>query len=249
MINLPDFLKPFAADIEKAKMQSFQITATPCRLEDLKASQSSFMGRPWMPVDADYPKDKKGQPMLMWAQINFLELPPIPDLPERGILQFFLSPTEWSDMKDFKVIYWENTPADTLLRTDFSFLTADLLEECPISCPHEICYDIVETYGSAKDVRTKAILPILESEDITEEQEDKIFALFNGTGHKLSGYAYFTQEDPRYKAAIKDDVLLLQIDSDKKIALGDSGVAQFFIPKDALLKKDFSKAWFNWDCY
>jgi uncharacterized protein YwqG len=249
MIDLPDFLKPFAADIEKAKMQYFQITPTPCRLEDLKPAQSSFMGRPWMPANAEYPKDKKGQPMLMWAQINFLELPPIAGLPERGILQFFLSPTEWSGMKDYKVIFWENPSVETALRTDFSFLTKELLEDCPIECPHEICYDVVETYGSAKDVRTQAILPILDSDDITAEQEDAIYALFNGTGHKVSGYAYFTQEDPRYKEAIKDDVLLLQIDSDKKITFGDSGVAHFFIPKDALLKKDFSKAWFNWDCY
>ena len=246
---LPDFLKPFAVDIEKAKMQSLQLTSTPCRLEDLKLSQSNFMGRPWLPIGTEYPKDKKGQPMLMWAQINFSEMPPLPDFPAKGILQFFLSPTEWSEMKDFKIVFWETPSVETATVTDFSFLTEELLEDAPISSPHELCFDLVDTYGSPQDVRTQAILPILDSDDITTEQEDAVYKLFNGTGHKLSGYAYFTQEDPRYKEQNKNDVLLLQIDSDKKIALGDSGVAQFFIPKDALLKKDFSKAWFNWDCY
>ena len=81
-MELPDFLKPFETDIENAKIQSFQITSTPCRLEDLKWTQSSFLGRTYLPQNEAYPKDKKGQPMLMWAQINFAEMPPLPDFPE-----------------------------------------------------------------------------------------------------------------------------------------------------------------------
>ena len=245
----PDFLKPFEADIEKAKMQSFQITATPCRLEDLKLTDSCFMGRPWLPANTAYPKDTKGQPMLLLAQINFGNMPPLPDFPDKGILQFYISATEWTEMKDYKIIFWEDPSVETTLMTDFSFLTEELLENSPIECPHELCFDLVDVYGSAQDVRTKDILTILGSDEITEEQEDMIYKLFDGTGHKLSGYAYFTQEDPRYTDKNKNDVLLLQIDSDKAIRFGDSGVANFFIPKDALLKKDFSKAWLNWDCY
>lgn len=246
---LPDFLKPFEADIEKAKMQSLQITSTPCRLEDLKLSQSSFMGRPWLPINSEYPKDGEGQPMLMLAQINFAEAPPIADFPEKGILQFYISATEWTEMKDYKILFWEDPSVETTLMTDFSFLTEDLLENSPIECPHELCFDLVDSYGSPQDLRTQSILPILDSDELTEEQENIIYELLDGTGHKLSGYAFFTQDDPRYNEQNKNDVLLLQIDSDKKIRFGDSGVANFFIPKDALLKKDFSKAWFNWDCY
>lgn len=248
-MELPDFLKPFEADIEKAKMQSLQITCTPCRLEDLKWTQSSFLGKVYLPENAEYPKDENGQPMLMWAQINFSEMPTLPDFPEKGILQFFLSPTDWTEMKDYKIVFWADPSVETALTTDFSFLTEDLFEECPIQCPHELCFDLVDNYGSPTDVRTQNIIPLIGSEDITDEQENTLYELFDGTGHKLSGYAHFTQDDPRYKEAIKDDVLLLQIDTDKKITLGDSGVAHFFIPKDALLNKDFSKAWFNWDCY
>ncbi|MBL7814905.1 MAG: DUF1963 domain-containing protein [Saprospiraceae bacterium] len=248
---LPDFLKPFEQALEKGKMSTLQISSTPCQLEDLKPTQSCFMGRPWMPVDAEYPKDSKGQPMLMWAQINFSEAPPLRDFPDKGILQFFLSATEWYDMKaeDCKIVYWSDPSVETPLRTDFSFLTEKLLDESPISCPHELCFDLVDDYGCPQDIRTQEILPILDSDDLTEEQEDEIYKILDGSGHKLSGYAYFTQEDPRYKDTIKDHVLLMQIDSDKKIAFGDSGVANFFIPKEALLKRDFSKAWFNWDCY
>ena len=51
------------------------------------------------------------------------------------------------------------------------------------------------------------------------------------------------------------DTLLLQIDSDTddnndfEIIWGDCGVANFFINSEALLKKDFSKVIYNWDCY
>ena len=49
--------------------------------------------------------------------------------------------------------------------------------------------------------------------------------------------------------------MLLQIDSDEdddrsfEIIWGDCGVANFFINSEALLKKDFSKVIYNWDCY
>ena len=248
-MELPDFLKPFEADIKNAKMQSLQITCTPCRLEDLIWTHRSFLGRPYLPENAEYPTDGNGQPMLMWAQINFAETPALADFPEKGILQFFQSPTEWTEMKDYKIIFWADPSVETALTTDFSFLTADLFEECPIFCPHKLHFTLIDNYGSPTDVRTQNIIPLIGSEDITDEQEDTLYKLFDGTGHKLSGYPHFTQDDPRYKEAVKDDVLLLQIDSDKKITFGDSGVAQLFIPKDALLKKDFSKAWFNWDCY
>ena len=208
---LPDFLKPFEAAIEQATLQSLQITSTPCDLEDLSPLQSSFLGTPYLPKDAVYSKDENGQPMLMWAQINFAEIPALKDFPEKGILQFFLSPTDWTEMKDYKIIFWEDPSVKTALTTDFSFLTDDLFEECPISCPHELCFDLVDNYGSPTDVRTQNIIPLIGSDDISSEDEDVLYEFFDGTGHKLSGYAHFTQDDPRYKEAIKDDVLLLPL--------------------------------------
>jgi len=72
-------------------------------------------------------------------------------------------------------------------------------------------------------------------------------------GHKIGGYPFFTQTDPRewqekYK---QHDVLLLQIDTDDSLNImwGDSGVANFFIKKDDLLNLDFSNVIYNWDCY
>ena len=76
--------------------------------------------------------------------------------------------------------------------------------------------------------------------------------------HQLGGYPYFTQEDPRNGTAYEDlDVLLFQMDSDMRtrdegggdlVMWGDCGVANFFINREALKKRDFSRVCYNWDC-
>ena len=84
---------------------------------------------------------------------------------------------------------------------------------------------------------------------IAEELEDLSFESFPTNGHKIGGYAYFTQQDPRIgNDKFKDYILLLQIDTDDQIMWGDSGVANFFIHPADLARKDFSKVMYNWDC-
>lgn len=82
--------------------------------------------------------------------------------------------------------------------------------------------------------------------------------------HQLGGYPYFTQNDPRDvrvpggEPAYPDlDVLLFQLDSDMLtkeqgggdlVLWGDCGVANFFINREALKRRDFSRVCYNWDC-
>ena len=72
----------------------------------------------------------------------------------------------------------------------------------------------------------------------------------NESRHKMLGYSFFTQEDPRYNEKYKDyDVLLFQIDSEGKYLMwGDCGIGNFFITKEGLNEKDFSNVLYNWDC-
>ena len=75
-----------------------------------------------------------------------------------------------------------------------------------------------------------------------------------GPWHQLGGYAFFTQEDPRRDGNYDDlDVLLFQLDSDGKgkedlVLWGDCGIANFFINREALKRRDFSRVCYNWDC-
>ena len=74
--------------------------------------------------------------------------------------------------------------------------------------------------------------------------------------HQMGGYPYFTQEDPRINAGelANLDVLLFQQDSDGNkevgdlVLWGDCGVCNFFISREALRRRDFSRVCYNWDC-
>ena len=85
------------------------------------------------------------------------------------------------------------------------------------------------------------------------DEEELINDAFYICGHKILGYPFFTQWDPRdedgtYKGK-KYDTLLLQIDSVGDILWGDSGVGNFFINEEDLKSKNFSNVMYTWDCY
>lgn len=75
--------------------------------------------------------------------------------------------------------------------------------------------------------------------------------------HRVFGYPFFTQYDPRNADLLGEfDTLLIQIDSEgdrqtrqDRVLWGDTGIANFFISEDALKRGDFSRVLFNWDCY
>ena len=74
--------------------------------------------------------------------------------------------------------------------------------------------------------------------------------------HQMGGYPYFTQNDSRSDDKMSDlDVMLFQLDSDFRpenreylVCWGDAGIANFFISREALRKRDFTKVAYTWDC-
>ncbi len=249
---IPSFLEPFREEIEKYKLDTIKIEATPLgEGEALTFKQSKFLGKPYLPINMEYPKDKNGVPMIHLAQINFAEVPALDDYPNSGILQLYISPTDWYDMEDFCILFYENPDLD--FQTGFDFLTKSLYEDCPIYVEHKLTFNKTIEYGDPNDFRFQLSFDGKDYYDfqksLSKAQEDEMDKFFDSIGHKIGGYAYFTQSDPRDYDSIKhDDVLLLQIDTDEEIMFGDSGVAHIFINSDDLKEKDFSKAYFYWDC-
>ena len=47
-----------------------------------------------MPKGFDYPVDPDGRPLSFLAQVNFADVPALPDYPNSGILQFYISNDE-----------------------------------------------------------------------------------------------------------------------------------------------------------
>ncbi len=94
-----------------------------------------------------------------------------------------------------------------------------------------------------------------EERDYSIFEEDSAAEEEDGPHHQLDGFPFFTQSDPRNTEKYGEfDTLLFQLDSDlpedrKDLVLwGDCGVANFFISREALRRRDFSRVLYNWDC-
>lgn len=247
----PEYLKEFENDLAKYKLDYIQINAKPIEKETvLSFTQSKFLGKPYLPLNAEYPKDKTGKPMILLAQLNFSEIPSLKNYPDKGILQFYVSGEEWPDMEDYKILYHAEIEDS---QTNFEFLSEELYSDSPINCEHTLTFSKEEEYGGVQDFRFDFSFNGLDywefEKKLEESQKKEIEKLFDNEGHKIGGYAYFTQGDPReYDEKAKKDILLLQIDTDEEIMFGDSGVANFFINKEDLINRKFEKAYFTWDC-
>ncbi|VEP12852.1 conserved hypothetical protein [Hyella patelloides LEGE 07179] len=226
--------------------------------------QSKFGGFPYMPKSFDYPKDDNGKALYLLAQINFEEVPKIEELPDKGILQFYIAHDDMygydfnnnKKQHRFRVIYFHNINLqEQYLVTDFSFLDK----------PSKYCFPL-KGYSTIKfqfdytpiNQNYYDLFNIFAYDDTSEELYDIYEEYLNEitlAGHKLLGNPDFTQNDPRYFWNMGEQeqyILLLQIDSDInnniEIMWGDCGIGNFFIKKSDLSKLDFSNVLYHWDC-
>ena len=186
-----------------------------------------------------YWKDEKGlEGFVFLAQINFSELPANDIFPKTGLLQFFVLDDDcyglFADGKGFEVVYHENIEDD-------GYSVYYPAENTPLYQENiGMTFALSEEYMTAADYRF---------EDYDDDMEDEIWEAFDGSGCKLLGYPYFTQYDPRDNGVSqKYDRLLFQLDTNKYLMWGDSGVANFFINSEKLANLDFSDILYNWDC-
>ena len=70
--------------------------------------QSKIGGNPYLPLNADYPRNANGEPLTLLAQVNFAEMPPLPNFPTSGSLQFFIDGMDYSCGMDFEYQSREN---------------------------------------------------------------------------------------------------------------------------------------------
>lgn len=214
--------------------------------------QSKLGGLPYLPKGYEYPKGVQGNPLFLLAQINFEEVPCLEGFPQEGILQFYIADDDFyganwdnpTQQEGFRVIYFPTiSKTEDDLVTDFSFLPE------PKGLPF---------FGSSSLQFNKKVAPVgytdYEFEQFADKEEDiweEYAEKFSSEGHKIGGYAHFTQEDPRSnKESLEKYILLLQIDTDNAVDImwGDSGVGNFFITQTDLEKLDFSKVFYTWDC-
>lgn len=223
---------------------------------DLPPWQSKFGGTPYMPEGVIWPQMSDGSDLHLLAQINFAEVPELDPFPQKGILQFWLGVNDLYglDFADpvrqdsFRLVYYPD-----LEKTGLQTAFGDKLKWNESSPFGDDCPSFSLSFSKEKmpvnfdDFQADKLLKNLP-EALVHDYMDA----FDHTGHRIGGYAHFTQSDPReskYEYSVKD-ILLLQIDSDDKnnILWGDCGVANFFISERKLKALDFSKVLYNWDC-
>ncbi|MGV2794629.1 DUF1963 domain-containing protein, partial [Clostridium perfringens] len=86
--EIPEILKKHEPIIKKTFRYSNEIHFT---REETKPWESKLGGCPYLKNIKDYPMDEAGEPMLFLAQINLADLEKLDELPERGLLQFYVA--------------------------------------------------------------------------------------------------------------------------------------------------------------
>lgn len=258
-LMLPRAFADHWADIKRTARQFIAINAMPA--DTLTLRQSKFGHYPCIPKGFNYPKSREGKYMYPLAQINCSELPSNNMLPASGYLQFYISLDDLWGLSDgnipgdYKVLFFEEAEVATR-EENMSFLEeVASSDEVPMNKPHSITFQNKTEYiglGDYHAVREGLFnLDNLLKQHPSIEGELEDFANYNfqPIGHKLGGYAYFTQGDPReHKPEIQEYILLFQMDSVDDIMWGDAGVANFFIHPNDLAAKDFSRVFYTWDC-
>lgn len=261
-MKIPKKLASFATALAETVQPSLIINGT---VAETDLTDHKFAGNPYWLKELPYPTTDDGRPLRLLAQINFEKITAsIPDFPTEGILQFFvenddvygLNFDDQTMQSSFRVIYHETIETDrSKLLQDFPMFDDE--DYFPISKECALSFEESSELVSTNDYRFNKVTNLHalfdeEKYDEYDELTNEYQELYSGQGSKLGGYPFFTQEDPRAYGEHTDlDVLLLQIDTDDDLEIiwGDSGVANFFISREDLKRKDFSNVLYNWDCF
>lgn len=203
--------------------------------------QSKIGGLPYWPADMDYPVDANDEKMLMIMQINCEEAGLAAPLPERGMLQWFISVNPDlmygcqgnfdNNGNGFRIIFHETvdmnvTPEDIKA---MNVPTHDNVEERLTPVKREVAIDVVveQTVMGVSDGRFNRIFFDIVNEITGVEHTDKMWYEYLDNDdclyfeqnmgmkrprHQMLGYPVFSQEDARRDIKLHD-TLLFQLDS------------------------------------
>ena len=246
--------------------------------DNLALTDSKFGGLPYIPQGGSLPTSVEGKPLFMLAQINCEQLPENNLYPKKGLLQFWIADSEdplygldyddpcSNDNK--RVLYFptigEALPIDDFI-DDYTFDDENLpfnsgkqfalhfkKDTESISLEERAANQLFfEKWNEAFSTQITTIDEFFEEvpNDICEEINASL--LKEPTGHKIGGYPYFIEYDPREEND-PHTLLLLQIDIDnveeEEICWGNGGgVANFFISPEDLRNYKFDDVLFHWE--
>lgn len=252
----PVALRPYAERIEATRRPYLAVT----QLEGVpeKPNGSQLGGTPWWPAGLAYPTDSAGIPLRLLMQINFDDAPVLDGFPERGLLQFFIGHDDLLGAEidgdrasaAFACVFHEAADG---AGTDLSeTLAAMPAAETPFTpaghiAPLTLAHDTMVMTPSHHQFPG-----MLFGDGAPDHALWDAYAQSLNTGVtpiRLGGYADFTQDDPRGHHPSLGDVDLATVGTTSGILWGDVGVAQFFIHRADLDRRDFSNVVYTWDCH
>ncbi|MFP4090266.1 MAG: YwqG family protein [Cyclobacteriaceae bacterium] len=255
-IQLPAAMETYRRQIEKSLKPYIRIHATPDA--HLSLTQSKFGGLPYLPQGYEYPEGSSGQPLFLLAQINFAEVPELDGFPKKGLLQFYIGDDNMYgldlddpfDQSNYRIIYFDEVDEGDA-QQDIELPDFDNI---PVLRSHSLRFEKQWGPVAPQDQAFYEVFGTPAEDFFDRFGNDKVEVrrayarAAQGRGHKLGGYAHFTQEDPRLVQEFEEAMLLLQIDSDlKNILWGDEGIGNFFIHPEDLKDREFSEVLYNWD--
>ncbi|MCI8670073.1 MAG: DUF1963 domain-containing protein [Lachnospiraceae bacterium] len=266
--------KELAAAIYKRLKETTSKPTVVFELEEGAAGilHSKIGGAFFVPEGMEAPKNTEtGEALYLLAQINFEELPPMEDIPKQGLLQIFIDGKDdlygcdfdnEANQKGWRIRFIENLPSAEEIRPE-QIQETEWTEETSLPLESPTVYQLTgrreDQPVSINDYRFDEMLTKYCSDLIPEgvegffdlDDDEEMYEIFEEHDCQFGGYPTFTQTDPREymdNEADVPEILLFQLDTTEGIMWGDSGVGNFFIKKEDLIKKDFSKVWYNWDC-
>ena len=264
-VDVDDFLAKYQAALKATQRPSVDIRLEAMTDDDPRASKVG--GHPYWAAGRDYPVGENGSPLHLLAQIDFAELPSSLDgYPKAGLLQFFIASNDhyganfdsgmtadaMSAQRNFRVVYWPDTRAE---HREVEVPAAESLPHDPAR-PRRMRFSAATETLGVHDHRFDRLMggdahATIEAYAKTHRLDadalfDAVYERNGRGGHKIGGYPFFTQQDPRTDDRLE---LLLQLDTDDQMMWGDSGVGAFFIAPEELARGDFSRVMYSWDCY
>ena len=246
--------------------------------DELAVTDSKVGGVPYIPKGGALPRSADGKPLFMLAQINCEQLPENSLYPKKGLLQFWIADTEdplygldYDDpcSNDFKRVLYFSTIGEALSMDDFisdytfddnhlpfnskkQFALHFKKDTESISLEERAATQLFfEKWNEAFSTQITTIDEFFEEvpNDICEEINASL--LKEPTGHKIGGYPYFIEYDPREEND-PHTLLLLQIDIDnvegEEIYWGNGGgVANFFVSPEDMANCKFDDVLFHWE--